>query len=46
MGRDQLWDRMKKYESQNDKKLYTNLPIFARLDGRCFSKFTKGMNRP
>lgn len=46
MSRDPLWDRMKMLESQNDKVLYKNLPIFARLDGRCFSKFTKWMKRP
>lgn len=43
----ELGDRMKKYESiETSRKLIPNLPIYIRLDGRCFSKFTKDMQKP
>lgn len=44
--RDDLGDRMKMYEAMNEKQFLPYLPVMARIDGRCFSKFTKGMNRP
>src|SRR4051812_37118692 len=38
---------MKELESQEtDRKFLLGLPIYARIDGRGFSKFTKGMHRP
>ena len=44
---DALGDRMKTYERhETDEKLLPNLPIYVRLDGRGFSKFTKKMVRP
>lgn len=44
---DALGDRMKGYERhETERKLLTNLPIYVRLDGRGFSKFTKKMKRP
>lgn len=47
MRGDNLGDRMKQYESQTcDIKLIPKLPIIARLDGKGFSKFTKGLKRP
>lgn len=47
MDKTSLGDRMKMYESQFTKnKLIPRLPVIARLDGRSFSKFTKGMERP
>lgn len=49
MGKDKtkLGDRMKMYENLNFKKFsYHTLPICIRLDGRNFSKFTKGLKRP
>ncbi|WP_300101009.1 tRNA(His) guanylyltransferase Thg1 family protein [Flavobacterium sp.] len=47
MSKDDLGDRMKMYESiETQRKFIPLLPIYARLDGRGFSKFTKGMNRP
>ena len=47
MSKDDLGDRMKKYEFQEtERKFIPRLPVYARLDGRGFSKFTKGMNRP
>lgn len=44
---DALGDRLKAYERmETDEKFLPLLPIYARIDGRCFSKFTKGMDRP
>jgi tRNA(His) 5'-end guanylyltransferase len=44
---DDLGDRMKKYEQvETGRRFLPLLPVYARLDGRCFSKFTKGMRRP
>lgn len=45
--KDNLGNRMKAYESQEtDRKFIPTLPVYARIDGRSFSKFTKGMQRP
>ena len=47
MKNDDLGDRMKAYESQTTaQKLIPLLPAVARLDGKAFSKFTKGLRRP
>ena len=44
---DSLGDRMKEYESQEtERKFMLGLPVYARIDGRGFSKFTRGMTRP
>lgn len=44
---DALGDRMKTYERvETEKKFIPNLPVYVRLDGRSFSKFTKKMKRP
>lgn len=44
---DALGDRMKTYERlETDVRLMPNLPIYVRLDGRGFSKFTSKMIRP
>lgn len=43
---DALGDRMKRYESAAESRLMPFLPILVRLDGRGFSKFTKGLARP
>lgn len=44
---DALGDRLKGYERmETDCKFLPTLPVYARIDGRCFSKFTKGMERP
>ena len=44
---DTLGDRMKLFESaEAGRRFMPLLPILTRIDGRCFSKFTKGMNRP
>ncbi len=41
-----LSDRMKEYESQTQIKLIKKLPVIIRIDGRGFSKFTKGFEKP
>lgn len=44
---DIIGNRIKEYESQTtDQKLIPRLPVIARLDGRSFSSFTKGLRRP
>ncbi len=46
-SKDELGDRMKQYEAvETARKLDTTLPIYARIDGRGFSRFTRNMNRP
>ena len=51
MGRlkdnDDFGQRMKAYEAvETERRLDPLLPIYARIDGRSFSSFTKGMDRP
>lgn len=47
MTKDALGDRMKMYEQEYaGEKIMPLLPICARLDGKGFSKFTRGMERP
>lgn len=42
-----LNDRMKLYESfETNHRFLPTLPVLARLDGRCFHAFTKGLQRP
>jgi tRNA(His) guanylyltransferase len=42
-----LGDRMKRYEMEEaGRRMIPNLPIMARLDGRAFHTFTKGLSRP
>jgi tRNA(His) 5'-end guanylyltransferase len=44
---DDLGDRQKEYENiEADRKFIPTLPVMARIDGKCFSSFTKGMQRP
>jgi tRNA(His) guanylyltransferase len=44
---DDLGERMKLYERiECDRILIPRLPIYARIDGRCFSNFTRNMKRP
>lgn len=46
-SKDQLGDRMKAFENvESDRRLDVNLPIYVRIDGRGFSKFTADMKRP
>lgn len=46
MERDSLGDRMKFYESSTAHQFMPFAPILARLDGRGFHNFTKGLKRP
>ena len=42
-----LGDRMKEYEAQfGSLTLVRDKPWLARIDGHCFSKFTKGLRKP
>ena len=41
-----LSDRMKIYEKDRETRFYPKLPIIARLDGKAFHSFTKGLDRP
>lgn len=41
-----LSTRMKMYESVNTVRLIPGLPVVARLDGRCFSSWTKDLMKP
>lgn len=44
---DDLGDRMKAYETrETDRRFLPMLPVYARIDGRNFSGFTRGMERP
>lgn len=44
---DPLGDRIKAYETiETSGRFIPTIPICARIDGRSFSKFTKGMDRP
>ena len=44
---DTLGDRMKRYENiEAGRYLIPLLPVLARIDGRAFHSFTKGMDRP
>lgn len=45
--KDDFGNRMKAYEAvETERKLDPMLPIYARIDGRSFSRFTRGMARP
>lgn len=41
---EELGTRMKEYEDKS--RFMPGLPVVVRLDGRCFSVFTKGLRRP
>jgi tRNA(His) guanylyltransferase len=46
-SKDNLGDKLKYFEGiESDRHAIKGLPIMARLDGRSFSKFTKGLERP
>jgi tRNA(His) 5'-end guanylyltransferase len=45
--RDPLGDRIKRYEDrETSRRAMKGLPLVIRVDGRSFSRFTKGMARP
>jgi len=41
-----LGDRMKEYESSVKINIESDNPFLVRLDGKNFSKFTKGFKKP
>ena len=42
-----IGDRIKQYETQcTSERFDNNLPVIIRIDGRCFSNFTKTFERP
>lgn len=46
-SKDSLGDRMKAYEArETDRLIDPERPLVTRLDGRAFSTFTRGMNKP
>lgn len=45
--KDDFGARMKSYEAvETERRFDVHLPIYARIDGRSFSRFTQGMTRP
>jgi tRNA(His) 5'-end guanylyltransferase len=44
MSKDNLGDRIKSYEC--NARFMPQLPIIIRIDGKCFSRFTNGLERP
>jgi tRNA(His) guanylyltransferase len=47
MEKDQFGNRMKEYEFvETGRRFMPLLPVYARIDGRSFSKFTHGLERP
>ena len=46
MEKDSLGDRMKDYESRSFRYLNRRTPVLMRIDGKCFSQWTKGLERP
>lgn len=45
--KDDFGNRMKTYEAaETQRKFMPLLPVYARIDGRGFSRFTQGMTRP
>lgn len=44
---DDFGDRMKAYEAaETERRFMPLLPVYARIDGRRFSRFTAGLDRP
>lgn len=43
---DELGDRMKMYESATETTVMRGVPILARLDGRAFHTFCRGLKKP
>lgn len=46
MSTDALGDRQKEYERRYESTAMNYVPLLARIDGRAFHSFTKGLNRP
>lgn len=46
VSKDNLGDRMKRYEAVTSTRLVSRLPVIMRLDGKAFHTFTKGFEKP
>lgn len=46
MKKDDFGDRMKGYEAAYETRAPRDCPVVVRIDGRSFSKFTSGLERP
>ena len=46
MDKDSLGDRMKWYERRYAHQMMPMIPVLARVDGRAFHTFTKGLKKP
>jgi len=46
MDKTPLGDRQKRYEKAGQTYLTRRIPVVIRCDGNCFSKWTKGLERP
>ncbi len=47
MSKDPMGDRLKAYElKETSRTFFKQLPVYARIDGRGFSRLTKGLERP
>ena len=46
VSKDNLGDRMKRYEAVTSTHLVSRLPVIMRLDGKAFHTFTKGFEKP
>lgn len=47
MDKTSIGDRMKFYEGmETDRKLMPHLPVLARMDGKCFSAFSRNLKKP
>ena len=48
MGKDDLGDRMKRFERHGfgSEILLPQIPVIARLDGKTFHSFTRGLQKP
>jgi len=44
--KDDLGNRMKGYESVSKHRLEPRIPVVARIDGKAFHSFTRGLERP
>ena len=46
-NKETLGDRMKSYESvHTETSLVPKIPVYVRIDGRCFHTFTSGLDKP
>jgi tRNA(His) guanylyltransferase len=46
MKKDNLGDRIKAYEAVTQSKLMHRTPVIIRLDGKAFSTYTRGLDKP